>query len=406
MSDTPFDALHASLRAEVDNEFLPNVSMALLRGREVVDRFCYGAADREAGIPLREDHLFRMFSSTKLITACAVLLLVEQGKLGLDDPVDRFLPDLADRQVLRPGAKDLADVEPARTPITTRHLLTHTSGLSYGVFDPGSPVYEAYNRAAVLRRDRDLAGMMTALAPLPLCFHPGTQWEYSVSMDVLGRLVEVISGERFGTFLSRHIFEPLGMVDTDFWVPPSKRDRLTVLYEGADERDPDKPGLPRVDDKPYPGAYLNPAKLESGGGGLISTLDDSVRFLRSLIPGPGGPTLLRPETIAQMFSNQLAPGLHVRFDLAPPNRGWKFGLGSAVRDAAARGEPPEIPGEASWGGLAGTLWWIHPQRGIAAVLLTQRFFGHAHPYAARFKRNAYRALLHGGVTDGAMVGQR
>ena len=197
MTDTPFDALHASLRAEVDQQFLPGVATALLRGREVVDRFVYGAANREAGIALREDHLFRMFSSTKLVTACAVMLLVEQGRLGLDERVDVHLPELADRRVLRPGARDLSDTEPARSPITVRHLLTHTSGLSYGAFDPGSPMFDVYQRAAVLSPRQDLAAMMKALAPLPLIFHPGTQWEYSVSMDVLGRLVEVVSGERF-----------------------------------------------------------------------------------------------------------------------------------------------------------------------------------------------------------------
>lgn len=390
MTDTPFDALHATLRAEVDQQFLPGVSTALLRGREVVDRFCYGAADREAGIALREDHIFRMFSSTKLVTACAVLLLVEEGRLRLDDRVDGFLPELADRQVLRPDARSLADVEPARTPITVRHLLTHTSGLSYGVFDPGSPMYEAYQRAQVLDPRRDLAGMMKALAPLPLCFEPGTQWEYSVSMDVLGRLVEVVSGQRFGEFLAERIFQPLGMVDTDFWVPPAKRDRLVALYEGADLLDPTKPGLPRVDQKPYPGAYVNRMPLESGGGGLVSTLDDSIRFIQSLIPG--GPTLLKPETIALMFSNQLAAGMHVRFPDVPAIPGWQFGLGSAVRTSPGPSDPAEVTGEASWGGLAGTLWWINPRLGIAAVLLTQRYFGHSHPYSLRFKHQAYRAF--------------
>ncbi len=390
MTDTPFDALHASLRAEVDQQFLPGVATALLRGREVVDRFVYGAADREAGIALREDHLFRMFSSTKLVTACAVMLLVEQGRLGLDERVDVHLPELADRRVLRPGARDLSDTEPARSPITVRHLLTHTSGLSYGAFDPGSPMFDVYQRAAVLSPRQDLAAMMKALAPLPLIFHPGTQWEYSVSMDVLGRLVEVVSGERFSEFLAWHLFEPLGMVDTGFWVPPSKRDRLTVLYQGVDLEDQDKPGLDRVDDQPYPGAYLERAPFESGGGGLVSTLGDSIRLMRGLMPG--GPTLLKPETLALMFSNQLAEGLHVRFPDTPPNPGWQFGLGSAVRAFAGPGEPPEVAGEASWGGLAGTLWWINPRLGVAAVLLTQRYFGHAHPYGLRFKWAAYRAL--------------
>ncbi len=149
-----FQALHAAMRAQVDREFLPCVSTALLAGRNVVDRFCYGSADREAGIALREDHIFRMFSSTKLVTSCAVMSLLEEGKFALDDPVEAYIPALAGRQVLRPGAKRIDDTEPARSPITIRHLMAHTSGLSYGMFDPGSVLYEAYNRAGVLHPGR------------------------------------------------------------------------------------------------------------------------------------------------------------------------------------------------------------------------------------------------------------
>ena len=194
MSHADFGALHAAMRAQVDQQFLPGVSTVLMRGREVVDRFCYGQADREAGVALREDHIFRMFSSTKLITACAVMLLVEDGRIGLDDPVDTYIPELGARQVLRRGAQHMDETEPAKSRITLRHLMTHTSGLSYGIFDPGSLQFQAYNQAGVLNPTQDLAGMMKALAPLPLSFHPGTQWEYSVASDVLGRVIEVVSG--------------------------------------------------------------------------------------------------------------------------------------------------------------------------------------------------------------------
>jgi CubicO group peptidase (beta-lactamase class C family) len=392
MTHSTFDALHAAMRDQVDRQFLPGVSTALLRGRSEVDRFCYGHADREAGVALREDHLFRMFSSTKLITSCAVMMLVEEGRLRLEDPVDAYIPELANRQVLRAGATSLADTEPAHSPITLLHLMTHTSGLSYGIFDPGTLLFQAYTQAAVRNPSRDLAAMTKALAPLPLSFHPGSQWEYSVATDVLGRVIEVVSGATFGDFLSKRIFEPLGMVDTDFWVPPAKRERLCTLYVCADILDPSKPGLPRADDKPYPGAYLAKPPLESGGGGLVSTLDDSVRLIKSLIPG--GPTLLKPATIDRMFSNQLPPGLHVRFPNVPAQPGWRFGLGSALRETSGPGEPEGVVGEVSWGGLAGTLWWINPRLGIAAVLLTQRYFGFGNPYAAQFKWHAYKALGH------------
>ena len=270
--------------------------------------------------------------------------------------------------------------------------MTHTSGLSYGVFDPGSPQFQAYNNAGVLNPMQDLAGMIQALAPLPLSFHPGTQWEYSVASDVLGRVVEVVSGESFGAFLARRIFEPLGMQDTDFWVPPGKRDRLCALYVGVDLMDPTKPGLLRADDKPFPGAYLHRLPRESGGGGLVSTLDDTVRLIQSLIPG--GPTLLKASTLSLMFSNQLPPGICVRFPNVALQPDWRFGLGSSVRLATGPGEPKEVADEVSWGGLAGTIWWINPRLGIAGVLMTQRYFGFGNPYSYEFKRHAYQALGH------------
>ena len=392
MADSDFGALHTAMRVQVDQQLLPGLSTVLLRGREVVDRFCYGHADREAGVALREDHIFRMFSSTKLVTACAVMLLVEDGRIRLDDPVDAYIPELGARQVLRPGAQRIDDTEPAQCAITLRHLMTHTSGLSYGVFDPGSLQFQAYNLAGVLSPTQDLAGMMKALAPLPLSFHPGTQWEYSVASDVLGRVVEVASGESFGNFLARRILGPLGMNDTDFWVPPAKLDRLCALYVGVDLLDPTKPGLLRADDKPYPGAYTRKVPRESGGGGLVSTLDDSMRLIQSLIPG--GPTLLKAATLATMASNQLPPGICVRFPNVPLQPAWCFGLGSSVRIGSGAGEPEDVAGEVSWGGLAGTLWWINPRLGIAAVLMTQRYFGFGNPYAYEFKRQAYRALGH------------
>lgn len=175
----------------------------LLQGRKVVDSFCYGHAEKEAGIALRKDHIFRMFSNIKLLTSLAVLLLMEEGKLKLRDPVEAYIPALGKRQVLRAGATRLDDTEPAKTPITLQHLMTHTSGLSSGVFDPGTLLFNAYNTTGVLNPTTPLADVMKVLAPLPLAFQPGTQWEYSVATDVLGHVVEIVSGESFGAFLGR-----------------------------------------------------------------------------------------------------------------------------------------------------------------------------------------------------------
>ncbi len=395
MPSFDFSRMHAAMRAQVEQQFLPGVSTAVFNGREVVDVFCHGMADVEAGVALREDHVFRMFSSTKLVTSCAVLLLMEEGRLRLDDPIEAYLPELGNRQVLRPGATTITDTEPARSSITLRHLMSHSAGLSYGMFDPGTVMFEAYGRAGLLNPLSPLSDLVERLVPLPLSFHPGTRWEYSVATDVLGRVVEVVSGQSFGAFLHQRIFQPLGMVDTDFYLPKEKQDRLCALYGGVDLMDPTKPGLVRFDGKPYPGAYLRKLPRESGGGGLVSTLGDTIRFIQSLLPGAKGEaTLLRPSTLALMAQNQLPPGVCVEFPNMPKSEGRCFGLGSSVAVAAGPGEPAEVVGEVSWGGLAGTIWWINPRLNIAAVLMTQRYFGFGNPYAFAFKREAYKALGH------------
>lgn len=391
MGTSSFQALHDAMAAQVRNGFLPGVSTALLRGRQVVDRFVHGWADVQAREPLREDHIFRIFSNTKLVTSCAVLLLVEEGKLGLDDPVERYLPALGRRQVLRPGATRIDDVQPAAAAITVRHLMTHTSGLSYGLFDPGTPLFQAYAAAGVHHPALSNAQFVDRLAALPLAFEPGTQWEYSLATDVLGHLVEVIAGQRLGEFFARRIFEPLGMADTAFRLTPAQQARLAALYVGVDLLDPTKPGLKPLPNVPYPGAYAVPGLRESGGGGLASTLGDMVRLLQALMPGDG-PGLLRPDTLARMNRNQSAPGLCVQFPNMPTNPGRVFGLGSSVLTMPGPLDPPDASDEVSWGGIAGTIWWLNPRLNTAGVLMTQRYMGFGNPYTFEFKRQAYRAL--------------
>jgi CubicO group peptidase (beta-lactamase class C family) len=267
-----------------------------------------------------------MYSNTKLITSCAVLLLMEDGKLGLDDPIERFIAQLGNRRVLRPGARALDDTEPARSPITVRHLLTHSAGLGYGLLDPGTLLYQAFIDAGVRDHTTSLAHMIDLLEGLPLAFHPGTSWEYSIATDVLGRLVEVVSGQPFDVFLRARIFEPLGMVDTGFMIPSAQRSRLVAYYRGASLTRPLKPGLTRIDDIPYAGAFEKAATRLSGGGGLVSTLPDTLALIRSLIPG--GSTLLRPETLALMMQSHLPQGVFTGFP--KPVIGKSFGLGGAV----------------------------------------------------------------------------
>jgi CubicO group peptidase (beta-lactamase class C family) len=383
-----FRSAHAAMQRYVDGNLLSGFSSAVLVGRDLVDVQCIGWADKEARIPLRVDHIFRVFSNTKLVTSCAALLLFEEGRFQLDDPIEQFIPQLANRRALRPGATSLDQTEPAVGPITIRHLMSHSSGLSYGLLDPGTLIFKAYNERKILNPATTLAEMMDVLADLPLVFHPGTSWEYSVATDVLARLVEVTSGQRFDAFIQSRILGPLGMVDTGFVA--SDRNRLVAYYAGADLADPMKPGLIRADDSPYPGAYLRPFPRQSGGSGLVSTLPDMVALIRSLLPG--GPTLLKPDTIEQMMSNQLPEDVWIRFAAFGVLQGKGHGLAGALILEPSAFEHHDARGELFWGGRAGTQWWISPETNTAGLIMAQRDQGFAHPFAVEFKRLAYEAV--------------
>jgi CubicO group peptidase (beta-lactamase class C family) len=400
-----FSLLHAALRRQVDSGFLPGVASAVLHGRQLVDQHICGLADKEAGTPLGEQHIYRMFSNTKLVTACAALLLWEDGQLDFDDPVERHIPQLAQRQVLQPGATQLTDTEPAHGPILLRHLLSHSSGLSYGLLDPGTLMFNAYNAAKVLHPRFTLAQKMDLLGPLPLKFHPGTDWEYSVGSDVMARVVEVVSGQSFGDFLQARVFTPLGMTDTGFHVPEPQQARLTAYYSGVDMMNPMLPGLLRQDALPYPGAYRQPFPDQSGGGGLVSTLGDTVKLIRALMPlgdssaaaaPPSGsasvPALLKPHTLALLARNQLPHGVCVQFPMMGRFEGKGHSLGGCVTLKPGPFDPRESGDEIQWGGMGGTHWWINPRHNIAGVLMTQRHMGFWNPYAFEFKMLAYKAL--------------
>jgi CubicO group peptidase (beta-lactamase class C family) len=354
---------------------------------------CVGWADKEAQTPLRTDHIFRVFSNTKLITSCAALLLFEEGKLKLDDPIEKFIPLLGNRKVLRPGATSLDDTEPAKSSITIRQLLSHSSGLSYGFFDPGTVIFKALNERGVHNPMTTLAQMVDVLAGLPLIYHPGTSWEYSLAIDVVARLVEVISGQSFDKFIKARIFDPLGMVDTGFVVPEKDHGRLVAYYAGADLMEPMKPGLTRTDNAPFPGAYLRPIARLNGGGGLVSTLPDMVALIRSLLPG--GPTLLQPETIALMMTNQLPDGQWIRFAMLGEMPGQAYGLAGGLVLKPSPVMHPDASGEFYWGGVAGTQWWISPKTNTAGVMMAQRQMAFIHPFVFEYKRLAYDALKQG-----------
>ena len=388
-NDVDFKDVRNAMQRYVDKDILPGISYAVLKGRDLLDVHCTGWADKERDLALDQDHIFRAMSNTKLVTSCAVLLLWEEGRFKLDDPIERFIPQLANRTVLKPGATAIDDAEPANTAITIRHLLSHSSGLSYGLLDPGTLLFKAYTGRQVLNPGLPLTSMMDALADLPLLFHPGSSWEYSVATDVLGRLVEIVSGETLDKFFQERIFDPLGMVDTGFTLPTEKKSRFTMCYDGANIFEPMKPGLKPNDAVPWKGAFFHPVPLLMGGGGLATTLPDMVRLIRSLMPGSD--TLLTADTLALMMQNQLPAGTNIRFAGFGEIHGKGFGLGGAVTLAPTSIDPPASEGEFQWGGLAGTHWWISPKANLAAVVMTQRFMGFWHPYSFEFKREVYKA---------------
>lgn len=387
-----FSPIHAAMKRYVDGNVLAGVSCAVLSGRELVDAHHVGHADKESGTPMADGAIFRAFSNTKLVTTIATLLLLEEGRFELDDPIDRYIPALANRPVLRAGATQLDDTEPAQRPITIRQLLSHSSGLSYGLLDPDALLFKAYTERQILSPLNTLEQMVDKLATLPLSSQPGTRWEYSVSSDVLARLVEVVSGQRFDAFLRERVLGPLGMVDTRFTVPAQDLPRLSAMYAGASPTNPLAPGLTRTDDWPYPRAFTVPVPSLSGGGGLVTTLSDMVSLMRSFMPG--GPTLLKPETIALMMRNHLPEGQTIRFPTVGAVPGKVFGLGGAVTVTPGAYDPPGSAGEFEWGGIGGTHWWINPRHKLAGLVMTQRRWGFWHPFSFEFKRLAYAAMKH------------
>ena len=398
-----------------DGVMVGGVGLIARKGRVVYEE-TYGHADLEPSRPMTEDTIFRIYSMSKPITAVAVLMLYEEGRFFLNDPVARYLPELADLEVATSTA-DGGDTrmtsdgttsrtegsgdplqagktrKPRRQP-TIRDLLTHTAGFTYGVFGD-TEVDQQYRQAQILADDVPLKEFVARLGQIPLQYEPGTRWHYSVSVDVQGALVEAVSGMPFGEFLQQRIFDPLDMVDTGFIVPEEKLDRFAELYSPAGTPSDAAQAFQTANqstelveaDEAFDEGYKPGAKFQSGGGGLVSTASDYLRFSQMLLNGGelDGVRLLSPKTVELMSTNHLG-------DIPMGRPGVGFGLGVAVAvDQGLIGELGSV-GEYNWGGAAGTRFWIDPEEQLIGVFMVQSI-PHRTRLGSEFKNLTYQAIV-------------
>jgi CubicO group peptidase (beta-lactamase class C family) len=364
----------------VETGRLPGILTQIYRRGTLAHTGMAGHLDLERGKPMREDAIFRIYSMTKPLTAVALLMLMEQGLIGLDDDVATHIPSWKNLGVYTTGVASLVSSAPSfitvppQRPMKVVDLVTHTSGLTYGFMNRTS-VDAAYRRARVadFGTEGGLNAMIEQLSTLPLEFSPGTQWNYSVSIDVMGYLVQKLSGLSFGEFLRTQLFQPLGMTDTAFWCPPEKQNRFTSCYQPAED------GGIKLQDDAGSSTYSRPPNLESGGGGLVSTAHDYMRFCRMMLGGGtlDGVQILSPKTVA-LFSLNHLPGNKELAEMAPPGNfsesgysGVGFSIGCGVNIDVAKTRLPGTPGEFFWGGAASTAFWIDPREDLAVVFMTQ-----------------------------------
>lgn len=384
LSSEVLDRIDPAMQAYIDEGKLSGITTMVARNGKIAHFKSFGLRDIAAKKPMQPDTIVRIYSMTKPVTSVALMQLYEQGKFQLDDPVAKYLPAFEGIQVTSDPSDENAPLLDTERPMTIRDLLRHTSGLTYGLFG-NSVIDRKYRELNLLNRDAPLDEFIEKLTTVPLLFQPGGQWNYSVSVDVQGRLVEVLSGEPLDTYFAEHIFEPLDMKDTAFFVPAEKLDRFATNYGTVD-------GSLSVIDAPESSNYRYSPKFFSGGGGLVSTARDYMRFCQMLLNGGqlDDAQILKPETVALMSSN------HLPEEIMPIGFGFirrsgvGFGLGFAVRVEATSGEPPEAVGEYSWGGAASTNFWIVPELDLIGIALTQHM-PLANAYDRDFRRIVYEA---------------
>ncbi len=395
LSAARLDRVRTWMNGWVDSGKLAGMVTCVMRKGELAFAEVVGKSDVARNKPMRADTIFRIYSMTKPLTSVAIMMLYEEGKFQLDDPISKFIPAFANPRVMSGGSRGKIETVPAEREINFRDLLTHTSGLTYG-FMESNPVDAAYRAKQdgvdFQTADTSLKQVVERLAQLPLIAQPGKAWNYSVSTDVLGYLVEVISGQPFEKYLKEKVIDPLGMVDTDFHVPAAKHDRFAANYSAG-------PGgrLNLIDD-PATSRYLAPRNVNSGGGGLVSTASDYLRFCKFMLNKGelDGVRLLGRKTVELMTMNHLTGDMA---DMGTPRfsestyTGIGFGLGFSVMIDPAKAYIAGTPGEYAWGGAASTAFWIDPVEDMAVVLLTQLMPSSTYPIRRELRVLTYQAII-------------
>lgn len=381
----------------VDRQKFSGFSTLIARQGKIAHFETVGLRDRENGTPVEKDTIFRIYSMTKPITSLALMLLHEEGRFQITHEVARYLPAFERLRVFDEGDREDFTTKPLKRAMTIRDLLTHTSGLTYG-FMYAHPVDAMYRKAGLAGAATDgitLEEMVEKIADIPLLFSPGEHWNYSMSTDVCGRLVEVISGKPLDVFLKERIFDPLGMHDTGFSVPEEKLVRFAANYE----KDPKTKEVRLADPADKTSTYARPQKFLSGGGGLVSTATDYFRFCQMLLNGGelDGVRIASPKTIDFMTLNHLPGGQSMKdMDQSAFSEtgmdGAGFGLGFSIIMDMAEAAMPVSPGSYSWGGLASTYFWIDPDEELIGIFMTQLMPSRAYPLRPQFQQLVYGAL--------------
>ena len=368
----------ATVRAEVDAGRIPGFVMLVARDGQVVLSSAYGKQDPAAGNPMAPDSIFRIYSMTKPIVSVAAMILVEEGRMQLADPVAKYIPELKDLKVgvEKGGSLELVS---AQRPITIQDLMRHTSGFTYGVFGK-SLVKDLYTKNGVDSSEHSNADLVKKLATVPLMFQPGSTWEYSRSTDVLGHVIERITGQDLDRFLDERILKPLGMRDTAFHVDSAKHGRIAEPF-AKDPASGAPNNLIKVRDKPR---YL------SGGGGMVSTAADYLRFAQMMLNGGelDGVRIVSKKTIDYMTSDHLGG---IRGPAYLPGPGYGFGLGVKVRTSAGEADSPGSVGDYDWGGLGGTYFWVDPKERLIGIWMMQA------PGPRTYYRRLMRAMVYGAL---------